>query len=89
MHRDGINSEDVGVGRLSSLNTVKDVAELRIAGGSGFGDPLERDFKSISNDLAQGYISADGAAKDYGCVIRKDGSIDIEASKKMRASLKA
>lgn len=37
---------------------------LRPAGGGGFGNPLERDRKSVEEDLRFGFISSDGA-KDY------------------------
>lgn len=79
---------DVGIGRLSSLASISDIAELRIAGGSGFGDPLERDYDSIAIDLEQGYISREGATRDYGCVIKADGSIDREASDRLRKDLR-
>jgi N-methylhydantoinase B len=36
------------------------------AGGGGYGDPAKRDPKSVANDVIQGYISADQAARDYG-----------------------
>jgi N-methylhydantoinase B len=36
------------------------------AGGGGYGDPAKRDPKSVANDVTQGYISVDEAARDYG-----------------------
>ena len=44
--RPGGEVRDVGVGALSVLETPAEYAELRVAGGSGFGDPLERPFRS-------------------------------------------
>ena len=36
------------------------------AGGGGYGDPLKRPRTEISNDVAQGFVSADNASKYYG-----------------------
>ena len=36
------------------------------AGGGGYGDPLKRPRTDISNDVAQGFVSADNASKYYG-----------------------
>jgi N-methylhydantoinase B len=47
------------------------------AGGGGFGDPLERDPEAVSDDVADGYVSVDRAAKDYGVVVRE---VDAELS---------
>jgi N-methylhydantoinase B len=45
------------------------------AGGGGFGDPLRRDPALASEVVADGYVSIERAAKDYGVVIR---TIDAE-----------
>ena len=36
------------------------------AGGGGFGDPTNRNPKSIANDVADGLVSSDAARKTYG-----------------------
>jgi N-methylhydantoinase B len=41
------------------------------AGGGGFGDPLERDPHAVCEDVADGYVTADRARKDYGVVVRE------------------
>jgi N-methylhydantoinase B len=38
-----------------------DVFSLRTAGGGGFGDPAKRDPAAITADIADGYVTADGA----------------------------
>jgi len=43
-----------------------DVVELHLPGGGGFGASTERERDSILRDLAMGYISVEGAARDYG-----------------------
>jgi N-methylhydantoinase B len=47
------------------------------AGGGGFGDPLERDPEAVCEDVADGYVGVERAAKDYGVVVRE---IDAELS---------
>jgi N-methylhydantoinase B len=39
---------------------------LQSAGGGGYGDPKQRDRAALARDIAEGYISAAAAARDYG-----------------------
>ena len=39
---------------------------LQSAGGGGYGDPRHRDPAALARDLAEGYVSAEAAKKDYG-----------------------
>jgi N-methylhydantoinase B len=39
---------------------------LESAGGGGFGDPLRRDPAALRRDVAEGYVSAAAAERDYG-----------------------
>ena len=39
---------------------------LELPGGSGFGDPGERDPKAIRRDLIEELVSPEGACKEYG-----------------------
>jgi N-methylhydantoinase B len=48
------------------------------AGGGGFGDPLRRDTELVLEDVIDGYVSIDRAAKDYGVVINAvDPEVDV------------
>jgi N-methylhydantoinase B len=38
---------------------------VQTAGGGGFGDPRWRDRAAIAHDIAEGYVSAAGAERDY------------------------
>ena len=76
---------DVGVGALSVMKTTAEYAELRVAGGSGFGDPLERPCEAVQRDLDAGYVTPEGARRDYGCAVAADGVIDRAASERLRA----
>ncbi len=46
-----------------------DVVVMDAAGGGGYGDPGERDRKMVAEDVLQGYVTVEGAARDYGVVI--------------------
>jgi N-methylhydantoinase B len=39
---------------------------LQSAGGGGYGDPRERDRSALARDIAEGYVSNEAAARDYG-----------------------
>jgi N-methylhydantoinase B len=43
-----------------------DIVSFRLAGAGGYGDPKERDPVRIREDLRQGYVTADAAARVYG-----------------------
>lgn len=65
-----------------------DVFRLIGAGGGGYGDPLLRDPIRIEDDLREGKVTAEGAARDYGVVFAADGvSIDRDATGRRRVAL--
>jgi N-methylhydantoinase B len=39
------------------------------AGGGGFGDPRDRDRGALAADIREGYVTAAGAARDYGIAV--------------------
>lgn len=55
---------------------------LEIAGGGGYGDPLERPAERIAADVRHGYVSAEAAHQHYGAVIGPDGQVDIAATRR-------
>ena len=65
-------------------------------GGGGFGDPLGREPERVKVDVRDGYVSIEGAARDYGVVITGDPDsdpegleLDLAATEKLRAELSA
>jgi len=48
---------------------VGDAFMIRSGGGGGYGDPRERTFEEIEEDVRQGYVSVKAAAQLYGVVI--------------------
>ncbi|MEY4761550.1 MAG: hypothetical protein RLZZ200_1406 [Pseudomonadota bacterium] len=47
-------------------------------GGGGWGDPLDREAERVKRDVRDGYISIEGARRDYGVVITGDPARDPE-----------
>lgn len=84
--RDGQTAE-IGIGALVTLTSPDEVAELHLAGGSGFGDPLQRSIEAVQRDLDGGYVTPQGARRDYGCVAGPNGLIDPGASRELRRNL--
>jgi N-methylhydantoinase B len=65
-----------------------DVLLMESSGGGGFGDPLTRDPAAVAADIAEGYVTAGGAERDYG-VVWRDGAVDAAATAATRAALLA
>lgn len=64
------------------------------AGGGGYGDPLLRDPASVKEDVEDGYVSPEGAKRDYGVVVREvdaelaEWEVDKEATEKERTLIR-
>ncbi len=48
---------------------IGDVVEHTMPAGGGWEDPRARSVEAIDRDLAGGYITPDGAARDYGVCV--------------------
>ncbi len=81
--------QDYGCGALVTVERTDEVLEVQLAGGAGYGDPLERPVGEVEQDLGGGYITPEGASRDYGCVVGPDGRIDLPATAALRAQRKA
>lgn len=51
-----------------------DVLSFRLSGAGGYGDPAGRDPRRIEDDLADGYVTEEGARRDYGVEV-EDGRV--------------
>jgi N-methylhydantoinase B len=65
-------------------------------GGGGFGDPLAREPERVKVDVRDGYVTIDGAARDYGVVVTGDPDtdpeglqVDLDATEKRRAEMRS
>lgn len=54
------------------------ITRIVFNGGSGWGNPLERDPELVLKDVRDEYVSVEGAARDYGVVITGDPFQDPE-----------
>ncbi len=58
---------------------------VEMPGGGGYGDPMKRAPEAIAEDLRMGYVTREGAERDYGAVFAADGSLDVAATRANRA----
>lgn len=65
-------------------------ARCTTAGGGGYGPPWERPLEAVLADLAEGYVTRQGAERDYGLRFQ-DGAleVDLEATARARAAMQA
>jgi len=61
-----------------------DTLTLDLPGGGGYGDPFLREPALVLSDWERGFVSAAGAAEDYGVVISA-AQVDAAATAKLRA----
>ncbi|MGE0723957.1 MAG: hydantoinase B/oxoprolinase family protein, partial [Alphaproteobacteria bacterium] len=79
---------DSGGGETVSLYDDKSEIEARIPGGAGYGPPTERALEAILADLEDGYVTREGAERDYGCAFDAEGRLDPSATERRRAEMK-
>ena len=61
------NGEEKEVKKESNVPLAAgDTVTFLTAGGGGYGDPRERPRELIERDLELGYLTPEGAARDYG-----------------------
>jgi N-methylhydantoinase B len=60
-----------------------------IAGGAGYGDPLDRDPEMVQHDVLDGKVSRESAREAYGVVLAPDGgAVDEMSTKECREALR-
>jgi N-methylhydantoinase B len=56
-----------------------------VAGGGGFGDPLDRDPRAVEQDYRRGWVTRETAESIYGVVMDSDGKrVDLPATESRR-----
>jgi N-methylhydantoinase B len=64
-----------------------DVFRHVMAGGGGYGDPLERDPEALRQDVLDGKVTPDHARAAYGVVMEgADAGVDLAATQALRAA---
>ena len=78
-----INPDGADAIELAALDTREiaagTVVRLQQTGGSGYGDPFERDAARVLRDVLDGYLSAGAAQDKYGVEI-VEGRVDKAAT---------
>ena len=75
------------LGNESSLTLDRgQTVTMLTPGGSGFGDPFERDTEAVRRDVVLGFVSREGARRDYGVVLTDALGVDAGATRDARAS---
>jgi N-methylhydantoinase B len=61
-----------------------DRVHFHLSGGGGYGDPREREPERVARDVAEGYVSVEGARRDYGVALDSRGQVDRQETAKLR-----
>ncbi|MSO65342.1 MAG: hydantoinase B/oxoprolinase family protein [Alphaproteobacteria bacterium] len=82
-----LNRGRTGERQLSKIDRLQanagDFVTVMMPGGSGYGDPFLRDPELVRRDARFGFVSREGAERDYGVVIGA-GGVDVEATARLR-----
>ena len=84
-HRPSHITKDEGVAMVPG-----DTARLATPGGGGWGDPMQRDPAKVLLDVANEFITAESAARDYGVSVRREGPrwiVDTAMTDRLRAGV--
>lgn len=74
--------------KFETRQMPQDVFEHTWSGGGGYGDPLDRQPERVLVDVLNDAVSSKSAEAVYGVII-KDGAIDLAATEKKRAQIRA
>lgn len=78
------SEEDPDVHKFVTLNSG-DLYDIKMTGGGGYGNPLERDINKVHNDVLDELVSIKSAREDYGVVIDSETlQVDMEATTALR-----
>jgi len=80
----------VGMFRTNLLVRAGRMLDCFQPGGGGYGHPFARPLAYVLEDLEEGYVTPEGAARDYGVAVRVDAaggvSIDSERTAVLRSN---
>lgn len=69
-----------------------DVLRREMTGAGGYGNPLTRPVEQVVADVLDGYVTVDGARRDYGVVLDADGAdyrVDETETSRLRTPVSA
>jgi N-methylhydantoinase B len=84
--------EELNVGMFRTNLPVRKgrMLECFQPGGGGYGHPLSRSIEYVIDDVEQGFVTPEGAARDYGVAVQVDpatGTVALDAA--VTATLRA
>jgi N-methylhydantoinase B/oxoprolinase/acetone carboxylase alpha subunit len=65
-----------------------DLVMLHSPSGGGYGPPWERPPEKVAEDVRNRFVSRESAERDYGVVLAGDGSVDLEATERLREAMR-
>ena len=66
-----------------------DVVSFQQSGAGGYGPPWKRDPQTVLTDVVEGYVSLEGARRDYGVVVDPESmSVDEARTAAERAAMR-
>jgi N-methylhydantoinase B len=70
------------------MKSSRSIQELLSAGGGGRGQAFNRPLERVVEDVRQGYVTIEGARRDYAVVIDpKSLAVDADATAALRRNL--
>jgi N-methylhydantoinase B len=78
-----VNSKSVDHGIYRRLYPG-DRVRFQVSGGGGYGDPKARDPQRVARDVAEGYVSVEGARRDYAVAMNSSKQVDELETGKLR-----
>lgn len=82
------NEENLTLKAVGRILRAGDRVTIRAGGGGGYGDPLDRDPRLVSEDVRKGLVSTAHAWDAYGVAVDADGTVDEAATAVRRAELR-
>ena len=59
---------------------------MAMPGGGGYGAALEREPARVREDVLDGFVTREGAQRDYAVVLDDELNVDVDATGKARSS---
>ncbi len=89
-----IEELNVGMARTNLAIRAGRILDCFQPGGGGYGHPFSRPVEYVVDDVAEGFVTPEGAERDYGVVVRVDPAtsevaIDAERTAALRADAPA
>ena len=77
--------DEYEVGKIEEIRVdAGDTITVMLPGAGGYGDPYLRDPEAVLRDVRYGFVTEEGARRDYGVAIA-DGGVDEDATAELRS----